>query len=124
MIVGALEDRDHDARASAQEMTDAEVVELPGLGHVGAWPSPRNSPYRTLDASSRRDSAPVSPNHGVRPRPPRRPRARHRRPLRVALPCLLGMTLGSASEAASGPKSPPLPEDLASSGLTHADIGI
>jgi hypothetical protein len=38
MIVGALEDRDHDARASAQEMTDAEVVELPGLGHVGAWP--------------------------------------------------------------------------------------
>jgi pimeloyl-ACP methyl ester carboxylesterase len=38
IIVGALEDPDGDARGSAQKMADAEVVELPGLGHVGAWP--------------------------------------------------------------------------------------
>jgi aminoacrylate hydrolase len=37
IIVGGEEDPDHEARASAQQMADAEVVELAGLGHVGAW---------------------------------------------------------------------------------------
>jgi hypothetical protein len=38
IIVGKAEDSDHEARATAQQMADAEVVELAGRGHVGAWP--------------------------------------------------------------------------------------
>jgi pimeloyl-ACP methyl ester carboxylesterase len=37
IIVGALDDPHHEARVSAQQMADAEVVELEGLGHAGSW---------------------------------------------------------------------------------------
>jgi hypothetical protein len=90
MIVGALEDPDHDARASAQEMTDAEVVELPGLGHVGAWPRapelavphsmlpPGATPRRLARTIACGRAHRVARAHG------------DRRPLRVASSCLLG----------------------------------